>query len=163
MTRLKLIWSPVLLGVAVLLAASAPGKPDFSGVWAVNPQRSQLADWAKFDRTTITIEHKEPLFRFHRVSVKGGKTDEAGYELTTDGVEKVTKEGRMTEYSRLYWEGEALVFSARTVLSDGREATDVVRYTLRDGGKTFVAEETLRGPVVKYDNLWVADRTDRLK
>jgi hypothetical protein len=26
-----------------------------------------------------------------------------------------------------------------------------------------VAEEKFRGPVVKYDNLWVAERTDRLK
>ena len=28
------------------------------------------------------------------------------------------------------------------------------------GGKTFVAEEKFRGPVVKYDNLWVAGRKD---
>jgi hypothetical protein len=163
MMKIRMIGPTVLLAAAVLLAASAGDKPDFSGVWTVNPQTSRLADWAKFDSTTITIEHKEPLFRFHRVSVKGDKRDEVGYELTTDGIEKVTKEGRMTEYSRLSWDGEALVFSARTVLPDGREATDVVRYTLRDGGKTFVAEEKFRAPVVKYDNLWVADRTDRVK
>jgi hypothetical protein len=163
MVKIRVIGPAVLLAVAVLLTASAPDKPDFSGVWVVNAEKSRLADWAKFDSTTITIEHKEPLFRFHRVSEKGGETDEAGYELTTDGVEKVTKEGRMTDISRLSWEGEALVFSARLILPDGREATDVVRYTLRDGGKTFVAEEKFRGPVVKYDNLWVAERTNRLK
>lgn len=124
----------------------------------VNPQKSQLAGWAKFDVTTITIEHKDPEFRFHRVSVKAGKTDESSYKLTTDGVEKMNKEGRMTEYSRLYWDGDALVYSARMVLPDGREATDTVRYTLKDGGKTFMAEEKFRGPVVKYDNIWLADK-----
>jgi hypothetical protein len=36
--------------------------------------------------------------------------------------------------------------------------TSVVRYGLRDEGRTFVAEEAFRGPVLKYDNLWVAER-----
>ena len=157
MMKLKLIGPAVFLAAAVL-AASGLEKTDFSGVWVVNPQKSQLADWAKFDVTTITIEHKDPNFRFHRASVKAGKTDESGYDLTTDGVEKVSKEGRMTEYCRLYWDGDALVYSARMVLPDGREATDTVRYSLKDSGKTFVAEEKFRGPVVKYGNLWVADK-----
>ncbi len=149
-----------ILAAAAFLAAAAPAKPDFSGAWVVNPQKSQLADWAKYDSTTITIEHKEPKLRFHRVSVKAGKTDESSYELTTDGVEKVEKDGGMTVTSRLSWEGEVLVLQNRMVLPDGREATNTVRYTLKDGGKTFVAEEKFRGPVRKYDNLWVADKKD---
>jgi len=156
--RNQTIAMAVLLGAALLLAAAAPGKPDFSGVWLVNPQRSQLAAWARYDSTTITIEHREPRFRFHRVSVKAGKADEASYELTTDGVEKVEKEGGRTSRSRLSWDGDSLVFEDTMSLPDGRQAKDVVRYTLRDGGKTFVAEEEFRGPVVRYDNRWVAER-----
>jgi hypothetical protein len=152
-----------ILAAAAFLASAAPAKPDFSGVWVVNPQKSQLAGWAKFDSTTITIEHKEPKFRFHRVSIKAGKTDDATYELTTDGTELVEKEGGRARYSKLAWDGDALVFQALTVLPDGRQATDTVRYTLKDGGKTFVAEEKFRGPVRKYDNLWVADRKDDTK
>jgi hypothetical protein len=162
MMKLKVI-APAVLLAAVVLAASSVEKADFSGVWVINPQKSQLADWAKYESTTITIEHREPKFRFHRVSVKAGKTDESGYDLTTDGVEKVKKDGRMTIYSRLSWEGEALVLQDRMVLADGREATNTVRYTLKDGGRTFVAEEKFRGPVVKYDNLWVADKKDDKK
>lgn len=149
-----------MLAVAAFLTAAAPAKPDFSGVWVIDPQRSQLAAWAKFDSTTITIEHREPRFHFHRVSVKAGKTDETIYELTTDGAEKVEKDGGRTSRSRLSWDGDTLVFEATMSLPDGRQATDVVRYTLKDGGKTFVAEEKFRGPVVKYDNLWVAGRKD---
>jgi hypothetical protein len=160
MIKLKVIGPAVLLAAAVL-AVSGVEKADFTGVWVINAQKSQLANWAKFDQTTITIEHKEPTFKFHRVSVKGGKTDESGYELTTDGVEKAKRDARMTVYSRLLWEGEVLVLQDRMVLADGREATNTVRYTLKDGGKTFVAEEKFRGPVVKYDNLWVADKKER--
>jgi hypothetical protein len=152
--------SAALLAAAVLLASAGPARPDFSGVWVVDPQRSQLAAWAKFDSTTITIEHKEPKFRFHRVSVKAGKADETTYDLTTDGAELMEKEGGGANTSKLFWDGDVLVFQALIVLADGRQATDVVRYTLRDGGKTFVAEEKFRGPVVKYDNLWVAGKKD---
>ncbi len=161
MTKRNAPWLVGSLIVAALLAsAAAPVKPDFSGVWVIDPARSQLANWAKFDSTTITIEHKEPKFRFHRLSVKAGKTDEVSWELATDGVEKVEKEERGMAHSRLAWDGDALVFSYRLVLADGREVTDIVRYTLKDGGLTFVAEEKFRGPVVKYDNLWVAGRKD---
>lgn len=92
--------------------------------------------------------------------MKGGKTDESGYELTTDGLEKVEKEGGRVRASRLTWDGGTLVFYSRLTLPDGREATDTVRYSLRDGGQTFVAEEKFRGPIVKYDNVWVADKGD---
>lgn len=147
-----------VLVAAVVLVAFTAERPDFSGVWLINPFKSRLANWARFDSTTITIEHKEPKFHFHRLSAKAGKTDETGYDLTTDGVEVVEKEGGASRTSKLVWEGEALVYYSRMVLANGREATDVVRYTLRDGGQTFVAEEMFRGPVLKYDNLWVADR-----
>ncbi len=148
-----------LLCAALCVAALALApKPDFSGVWIVNPEKSKLADWAQFDSTTITIEHKEPSFRFHRLSFKAGKKDETRWELTTDGVERVEKDAGRARYSRLKWDGDALVFHERVVLADGREASDTVRYTLTNGGKTFVAEESFRGPILKYDDLWVADR-----
>ncbi len=158
MFRRHVLSLAALLAAAALLASAAPAKPDFSGVWVIDPQRSQLAAWAKFDSTTITIEHKEPKLRFHRVSVKSGKIDESGYELTTDGAEVVEKEGGSTRTSKLAWDGDALVYTSHMVLADGRQATNVVRYALKDGGKTFVAEEKFRGPVVKYDNLWVAGK-----
>ena len=142
---------------ALVLFASGLEKPNFSGVWEINLQKSQLANWAKFDRTTITIEHMDPNFRFHRLSIKAGKSDEISYELTTDGRERVEKDKGRSSVSRLDWDGDVLVYRNRMALADGREVTDIVRYSLHDGGRTFVAEEKFRGPVVKYDNLWVAD------
>ncbi len=151
-----------VVAMALVLAEAALGaeKPNFSGTWVVDPAKSRLADWAKFDETTITIEHKEPAFRFHRVSVKAGKTSGSAYELTTDGVEKVEKTGGRTSTRRLAWDGDTLVFQDVVALANGRQATNTVRYTLKDGGKTLVAEESFRGPVVKYDNLWVAGKKD---
>lgn len=158
--RVRLGLCAAAMALCVAGAALGAERPNFSGTWVVNPEKSRLADWAKFDETTITIEHKDPSFSFHRVSVKAGKTDESAYALTTDGVEKVAKTGGRTSTSCLAWDGDTLVFQDVIVLANGRQATNTVRYTLKDGGKTLVAEESFRGPVVKYDNRWVADRKD---
>jgi hypothetical protein len=139
-------------------AAAVLDKPDFSGDWVFNPEKSKLQAQFKLDSATFTIDHKEPDFHFSRVFVIGGKSDSLSYALTTDGKEKVEEQPGRTNTSRLTWDGDVLVLDVRIVLKDGREATNVVRYSLRDGGRTFVAEEKFRGPVLKYDNLWVADR-----
>ena len=146
------------LALAAAAAAPAGDKPDFSGDWMFNAEKSKLQIQSKLEGGTFTVDHKEPDFRFSRVFIIGGKSDAYSYALTTDGREKVEEQPGRTLRSRLYWDGDVLVFDVRIVLKDGREATNVVRYSLRDGGRTFVAEEMFRGPVVKYDNVWVADR-----
>ncbi len=158
----KLSFCRFLLMALVLAAAGAASlaidKPDFSGDWVFNAEKSKLQIQVKLESATFTIDHKEPDFRFSRLFVIDGKDDAYSYKLTTDGKEKVEEQPNRTNTSRLYWDGDVLVFDVRIVLKDGREATNVVRYSLRDGGRTFVAEEKFRGPVLKYDNLWVADR-----
>ena len=147
-----------LLALAVTAGGAALLKPDLSGEWVFNAEKSKLQIKVKIESGTFTIDHREPDFRFGRVFVVDGKSDAFSYSLTTDGREKVEEQTGQTLRSRLYWDGDVLVFDVRIVLKDGREATNVVRYSLRDGGRTFVAEERFRGPVLKYDNLWVADR-----
>jgi len=158
----NLRFSRFLLTALVLAAAGAASpafdKPNFSGDWVFNAEKSKLQIQVKLESATFTIDHKEPDFRFSRLFVIDGKDDADSYNLTTDGKEKVEEQPNRTNYSRLYWDGDVLVFDVRIVLKDGREATNIVRYSLRDGGRTFVAEEKFRGPVLKYDNLWVADR-----
>ncbi len=150
-------WGAVLL---LALAAGAPAveKPNFSGEWTFNPEKSRLEVKWNLESGTFTIDHQEPDFHFSRVFIIGGKSDEYSYSLTTDGKEKISTQGERAVHSRLYWDGETLVFDSRIILKDGREATNVVRYSLRDGGKTLVAEEKFRGPRLTYENLWVADK-----
>jgi Neuraminidase (sialidase) len=149
-----------LIVFAFIFAAAAMGqqKPDFSGEWIFNPQKSKLEIKINLEKASFTIDHQEPNFHFSRVFVVDGKQDAFSYSMTTDGREVVTKQADRTTYSRLYWDGDVLVFDTRIVLNSGREATNVVRYGLKDGGKTFVAAEKFRGPALKYDNLWVADK-----
>ena len=152
-----LVASVLLAGIAGAAAGSA-GKPDLSGTWVLNLAWCQLEYPAKLDGGTITIEHKDPAFRFSRTFVAGGKDDSASYELTTDGREKVVAEAGRTTTSRMFWDGDVLVLDERIVLADGRTATNTVRYSLHEGGRMLIAEEKFRGPIHKHDNVWVADR-----
>jgi hypothetical protein len=143
---------------AATSASTALDRPDFSGNWVFNAEKSKLEIKVKLDSATFTIDHREPNFRFSRVFVIGGKENALAWALTTDGKERVDAVDGRTDHSRLYWDGDVLVLDVRMVLKDGREATNVVRYSLKNGGRTFVAEEKFRGPVIQYDNLWISDR-----
>jgi len=152
---------PLILAGLLLAAGAAlagPGKPDFSGTWVLNLGKSRLQADFGTQSGTFTVDHKEPVFRFSRVFVAGGRDDAMSYELTTDGTEKVIRGPGRTTTSRLYWDADVLVLDERIVLADGRAATNTVRYSLLDGGRTLVAEEKFRGPFHKHDNLWIADR-----
>ena len=149
---------PAVILLCTVIAASAE-KPDFSGTWVLNLEKTRLQSFRGLESGEIVIEHAEPRFRFHRAFVIKGKTDSTSWQLTTDGREVVVEEGGITRKSRLVWDGNALVLDER-LTAKGGEATNRVRYRLLDGGRTLVAEERFRGSRLSYDNLWVADKRD---
>lgn len=144
--------------VAMLVGAIgwAADKPNFSGEWVLNLSKSTLAKRG-IEKGTARIVHHEPAFSFARTFVAKDGPDDAAYELTTDGSEKVEHSGNMTTHSRLYWEGDQLVLDEKIELGE-RTATNVVHYRLTDGGATLIAQESFRGPRLQYDNSWVFDR-----
>ena len=152
-------WGVTFLPAVGVRHQGAPaGKPDLTGTWTLDLEKCQLQSPSKIDSGTITIAHRDPAFRFSRTFVVGGKEDALSYELTTDGREKIVKEPGRTTSSRMYWDGDVLVLDEKIVLTDGRAATNTVRYSLHEGGRMLVAEERFRGPFHKHDNIWVADR-----
>ena len=149
------------LGLAGFVLAQQPLKPDFSGTWKFNPEKSKLQIQPPTS-SIFTVDHKEPKFHLARTHVYDGKPDTWSIDLTTDGKEVVQQEGDRTLHARLYWEGNQLVFDSKIVLKD-REASNIVKYQLSPDGKVFAAYESFRGPRLKYDNIWVFDRESAAK
>jgi hypothetical protein len=142
----------------VALAVPAQEKPDFSGDWVLNKAKSTvIKQLAGLEKAVAHIEHHDPVFKFQRTFTIDGKDNSFGYDLTTDGEEVVSDQGDSKLYSRLYWDGNALVFFTRIVAPAG-EATNIVHYRLAREGRELRAEEQFRGPQVSYDNLWVFDK-----
>ncbi len=132
-------------------------KPNFTGTWEFNRQKSVLQVPSP-DRSIFVVEHREPLFRINRTHVAGGKRDAFMLDLTTDGRESVMERDGSKLVARAYWDGDTLVFDTR-IVRGGEEATNVVRYTLAPGGGEFVAHERFRSASVNYDNMWLLERT----
>jgi hypothetical protein len=131
-------------------------KPDFTGTWKFNPSKSLLQILAP-DATEFVIDHREPLFRLSRTHVVGGKSDALKLELTTDGNEITGDHGELHFRSRIYWNGETLVFETN-VVQRGETGVNTVRYTLSDTRDSILAEERFRSKNTNYDNKWVLDR-----
>jgi hypothetical protein len=150
-----------LLALAMLAIAPVSGqqKPDLSGEWVLNKARTRLQfpDITAIDRGSMEIEREGTTFQFKRVFVIGLEKDIYSYELTADGKEKTTKEGKRKIVSKSYWEGDALVYDTRIDAPQG-DATNVVYYRLREDGQVLEAEEHFRGPNHQHDNVWIFER-----
>jgi hypothetical protein len=124
--------------------ASAQTKPDFSGTWKLNREKSKFAGGGP-DNLLIKIDHKEPAFvEDWKMSTQDGERSfQAKY--TTDG--KETEQdvmGRRAKTSAK-WEGDALVIEFKTengffrrkitLSADGKTITKAVTQS-RDGEQT---------------------------
>jgi hypothetical protein len=146
----------VLLGGAMVVAGAQP-KPDFSGDWTLNREASTLSPAVTSVRSGAAhIEHREPAFKYKVTMAADGSPIEYAFELTTDGREVTASQQGRESVSSLRWDGDALMFVARTH-SANSDLTITFRYELLDGGRRLRATEQLRGTRVQ-DNVWVFDR-----
>jgi len=134
-------------------------RPNFSGTWKFNPQKSKLQIQSP-DSTTFIIEHNEPDFKLTRTHIFSGKSDTFSITLNTDG-NKISFHHRGLEINaKLYWIEDMLVFDS-IINRDNEIATNIVKYRLEDQGKTFIAEEKLSSSDQNYTNIWVLEKYDQ--
>jgi len=132
------------------------GRPDLSGRWALNREKSRL-EIPMPDATEFLIEHREPQFHLKRTHVTGNARDTFAIDLITNGPAVQLTHRGIDIQSRAYWEGDALVFDSAMGMGSER-GTNIVRYALVDGGRTFVAVEKVRFAGHTHTNRWVFDR-----
>lgn len=131
-------------------------KPDFSGTWALQPDRSSLEIQVP-ESSVFTIDHQDPHWRLERTHVFDGRANTLVLDLLTDGVPVVREVGGVEIHSRLYWEGDTLVLESVDTLN-GEEFNNVVRYRLADEGRTFIADERQVIKQKSHRNIWVFER-----
>ncbi len=114
----------VVIGVAAAVAAQTrpASKPNFSGTWKFNPQKSALQLPRVPSSSIFRIKHQEPSFELSRTHVWGDRSDTWGITLTTDGTPVIKKDGEAVNRFRAYWLGDALVFDG-VLDSEGDWAT----------------------------------------
>jgi len=147
---------------ALLIAASfcfcfssiaAQTKPDFSGVWKMNREKSKFDAIENIRDIVTKIEHKEPSFSESMTitSIDGNQNVEAKY--TTDGKETAVEFPSGSAKATAKWEGDALTVEWKS------EAFNVRRkYTLSADGKTLTVAGRRSTPNGDRDGITVFEK-----
>ncbi len=134
---------PILLALCALAAAA--GKPDFSGHWKMNVERSEFGPLPKPDKVIRKIEHREPKLRM--VSTQSGSRGEVTgeYNFVIDGTEQVNKVGNVEFRIRPRWEGSVLYIETRRPV-EGGELVLRDRWSLSTDGRTLTVRTNVSSP-----------------
>ncbi len=142
-------------GVLILVAATlvfplgpAENKPNFSGKWALDTQRSDFGEGPSPDSQINVIEHREPKIKL-RATVKGdaipGGEATSERQYTTDGKENTNKVGEHELKSTTRWDDNKLVTTTKLETPDGAvEINDT--WELTAAGKQMVVTRNFKGP-----------------
>ena len=126
-------------------------KPDFSGEWVLNRQASQLTGGASaMESGILRIDHHDPKCGFQIRMKAGSESFERQWESTISDEITVADGGF---YSRLFWDGDALVFECGSK-SAAETWRMLWRYELLDSGQRLRAVEQMRGRG-DFDNTWI--------
>ena len=153
-----LVCCAVLVCLLSLSGAEQPARrPDFSGRWLLDLDRSSIKGDNPPVSSIFVIQHKEPRWRLSRTHIySSGKSDTQYIDLiTTERKESVRREGSYTVSSRMYWEGDSLVLDEKISGPGGWRGTNLVKYSLADNGKTLIALEREEDSKSKTTNRWV--------
>jgi hypothetical protein len=117
---------------------STRNRPDFSGVWELNFEKSSLRGPAP-ERILMKISHKEPrLVQEILVTIAGGKEQRMTFTLEI-GAETTNPMGGGMARNHAWWQEKELVIESRVSLS-GREAYFKDHWSLSKDGQTLTME-----------------------
>lgn len=149
-------------GVALMIAAiaclwasiaGAQAKPNFSGTWKMNPQKSKFAGSDNPSGITIKIDQKDSTIS-ESVDVQDGSGDQAvEAKYTLDGKESDVQLGPNTCKGTAKWEGATLVIEWK---SDGLNF--LRKHTLSADGKTITMTVRHPSPNGDVDEIVVLEK-----
>lgn len=140
---------------AASLALAAP-KPDFSGNWKINFDKSDFGRVAKPMAWTRTIQHQGS-----RLVLASAQPKDAGNSSITleIGGPAAKFQGDTSGTGSLQWEGDTLVFTTDTVTDHGgMKLHKVERWELAAGGKTLTAKLNIKSDHGAFDATFVFDK-----
>ena len=133
-------------------------KPNLSGTWIFNPTKSSLQIPPPTSQMFV-IQHHDPHFHLTRTLVLDGKSNTWSIDILTDGKQEVVEHmGNNTISTRAFWTGSSLVIDMTISYPSGDKASNLVKYSLENNGKTFIALEYFNSSSGEHVNKWVCDK-----
>ena len=124
-------------------APKEESRPNFSGTWVMNPQKSEWGEMQPPDLMRYVIKHTGGSLVL--VSTQDSVTDRL--DVTTDGQERVTQTDAESEIlARVYWDGKTLVWQGRRRAKPSHQIDPLSwtsHWTLSDDGKTLTIKRQI--------------------
>lgn len=126
-------------------------KPDFTGTWVLNLQKSVLQhEKETFTGSTFIIRQEGDRIRLTRYHHFGKKKNRLRFKMTADGK---TRKVKLFFKGKLAWEGNELLSTLWR-----KNFLNVVRYKFGVDSNEFIADEVFTGYPQDHHNIWVFDR-----
>ena len=144
-----------LLSALFLIAvAVAADKPDFSGKWKMNPEKSKFGPAPPPTSMTLIVEHKDPNISVQQSSTGPDGEQNITSKYSTKGKETINSLMGTEVKSTAAWEGKTLVI--RSTLDGGSGVVKFTsKWTLAADGKTLTDAVNISSPQGDLDLTYV--------
>jgi hypothetical protein len=138
----------LLLVVTVLIATALWAQtPNFSGIWKMNPEKSDFGPQPPPDSAEYVVRHVGATIAFNYT--QDGKTIRV--DLTPDNEERVTSQNDETAvWTKCYWSGNVLVIESRERKRYGTQPVVAMgwssRWSLSPDGHELLIDRKLHTP-----------------
>lgn len=147
----------LLIFLGAVLALPGGSKPDFSGSWKLNVEKSEFGGAPGPTSLTSKIAHHEPELKVHsEVSGPQGRY-ETDYKWITDGRDNVNTVRGNEIHAKVVWDGPLLRASAATE-SNGGKLTLVDQWSLSQDGRVLTIARTISAPRGDVRQTYVYDK-----
>jgi hypothetical protein len=139
----------------------AQAKPNFTGDWKLNVEKSNFGPMPGPDKMTMKVDHKEPELSVHTAQSGAQGDMENDVKYTTDGKETKntlnTPGGQVDAKSTAVWEGDSLLITTK-VEANGQEIVIKSTYTLSEDGKTMTNVAKIATPQGELEMTYVMNK-----
>ena len=137
-------------GALLSVSAMAADKPDFSGEWKLNIDKSDFGPMPPPSSQTQKIDHKDPILKISTVQsgADGDSTVDASY--TTDGKESKNSMRGMDAKSVAKWDGDALLIDTKLDYQ-GMDINFKMSMKMSADGKTINTKTKIATPQGDFD------------
>jgi hypothetical protein len=157
MTKTKISVVLFLIAIVLIYPTYSVVKPDYSGKWKLNIEKSDFGALPAPEEVIITITHKEPRINLdiHQVSMQGDL--DAAFDLTTDGKKTDYQVGGAEITSTMVWENENLKLNS-DIYVNGMEIDYQDIWALSDGGSVLTIERDMASAMGETSQILVFEK-----
>lgn len=152
----------VILCTILFATTSVAQKPNFTGVWQLDHEKSQLTiPDPPVTSTFIFIQNGNNwhMERTHFSSEEGARAaNTIHFDRVLGGPPDTKNDDGDVTISRMFWLGNSVVLDQQITDSANNHGSNHVVYTLSADGRQLTALEHEEFPDGKYTNSWVFDR-----